>query len=328
MDELISRSLRGRTSPAEDALLDAWSNTSPQNEAFRREMSFLLELITAVSLRSASPPPSIQELVSGEKVLPPDDLSFQPSSEKRIASRRKVGIVASAAAAAAILLFLGLPGEPSADRFNLGTGEITTGRNETTTATLGDGTVVRLAPNSRLRITGEPGTREVWLEGRAYFAVTSNERSPFRVRTHGGDAVVLGTRFDLQAHQKDMRVLVLEGAVNVAAGGVSLDVEAQQLAEVSEAHPPTRNNVDESYMVNELKWVGDFLAFEATPLDQVARELSVHFGVPVRVLDDKLARETVRGVFSEEALEEVVGVICRAVAANCVVRPSGVTISP
>ncbi|MQA92446.1 MAG: hypothetical protein GEU90_19835 [Gemmatimonas sp.] len=78
---------------------------------------------------------------------------------------------------------------PSADSvgsvpFEFGTGGVVTGAGEAVTVKLGDGTIVRLAPESRLRMMGQTGRREVWMDSRAFFAVTKVEDRPFVVRTH------------------------------------------------------------------------------------------------------------------------------------------------
>jgi len=211
---------------------------------------------------------------------------------------------------------------------SLGTGEVVTGVAETVTVTLNDGTVVRLAPSSRLRIGSTPGVREVWLDGRGYFAVTRLPGSRFRVRTHSGDAIVLGTRFDLLARHDDLRLVVVEGAVTVESQGTDVSAGQRQAVQVSPSMPPTLTDLDAEDVSRELDWLGNFIAFENTPLREAAEELTRHYGVTVRVLDEDLGRETVRGVFVDEELENLIPVLCRTVSAHCTISEAGVTIGP
>lgn len=322
MDELIARSFRNWVSEAERTELEVWRSRSPANERYYHETVWLLSQVErSQRAEPVPPPPNVQKLISA-------------GSRNRAASERRRGRMLRAGAsvsallcAALILLILGGTFEPNPPAVHLGSGEIVTGA-EMTTVMLGDGTVVRMAPNSRLHLTGEPGEREVWLDGRAYFAVARHERSPFRIRTHSGDAVVLGTRFDLHARQDDLQLLVVDGSVQLAAKGRSLDIGAHQAARAAASTGPVLMELDEESLRSELEWVGNFLVFEGTRLDVVARDLSAHYGVPVEILDDELASETVRAVFSDQELEDVLDVICRAVAAHCVAHSERVTMSP
>jgi transmembrane sensor len=336
MDELICRAVNGHATDTEEALIEQWRREAPENERYFAALVGLLQETTAAAVdEMLEPPPTIDAIVPGIRSAPG---SHESRFVSRWVSRRLLltGSVGLAAGVAALLVLPQLRGGPSeADLvtnspapFNLGSGEVVTGARETATVTLGDGTIIRLAPESRLRVTALLGSREVWLEGRAFFAVVSQPEHPFTIRTHAGDAVVLGTRFDLQSREDDLRLLVIEGSVKLDAGGAVVEVEASQLAHAAASSPPVRQDVDAAFIESERRWMGNFLVFEGTPLGQAAQELSAHFGIPVRVLDGRLADETVRGVFVDETLEDVVRILCRAVSAYCSVRPSGVTIGP
>lgn len=236
----------------------------------------------------------------------------------------------AAAAAAAIALLVGVRQlwlNVAAD-FGGPPAEIVTGAGELTTVTLGDGTVVRLAPSSRLRLPRGRNAREVWLDGRAYFAVSRDSTRPFAVRTPVGQAIVLGTRFDLRTDGGQVRLLVVEGKVQLEASGHSAPVTARRLAEIAPVKQPTVADVDDEFIHHSLGWTGNFIAFETTPLRDVARELSTHYNVSITLADSTLARETVSGWFADEPFEDVLMIICRAVREQCAVSRTSATISP
>jgi transmembrane sensor len=325
MDQLISRVIQGRASRTEEAELLQWRQASSENEQYYRQLLRLLREAESAAwerVPTAVPPSTFFTGREG------------PTRSRWFRLRRGslgLGLAALGAAAAIALVVLefGGLGPDVSGQLLFGTGEVATGASETATVTLGDGTVVRLAPHSRLRITPQPGSREVWLEGRAFFAVVSQGKSnPFRVRTHAGDAMVLGTRFDLQARSDDLQLLVVEGAVNLDSHGVAIDVGGSQLARVEGDGPPVREDVDQSFLAEQRKWLGNFLVFEDTPLSQAAVEIGAHYGVPVEILDDTLANVTVSGMFADEELDDVVAALCRAVSAYCSVQPAGVKIGP
>ncbi len=314
---MICRVLNGQASKADEAELLVWRRKSFNNERHYRSLVELLDQISDTVLEEdMDPPPLIEDLLTKRRY----------PEERRVGPSRGWWQVAATTAAAAIALFVVLTPGSRPEEAAFGAGEVVTGPLESTTVRLGDGSVVRLGPESRLRVTADQGTREVWMEGRAYFSVARDESRPFRVRTHAGDAVVLGTRFDLEARQDDMRILVVEGAVKMGAPGSQMEITAREIGTVGDGGAPQRRALEVEELERELAWVGNFIAFENTPLSQAADELSRRFGVPVVVLDSTLARETVRATFTDESLEEITRVLCRAVSVHCSIQDGKVTI--
>ena len=81
---------------------------------------------------------------------------------------------------------------------------------------LPDGSDVTLNAQSRLRYPSRFGffSREVELEGEAYFSVVANKSKPFAVHTKSLDVKVLGTRFNLKAYpDENVRIHLDEGSV-------------------------------------------------------------------------------------------------------------------
>jgi transmembrane sensor len=194
------------------------------------------------------------------------------------------------------------------------------------TARLDDGSIVRLAPQSRLRVNPTAGTREVWLDGRAFFAVARDERRPFIVRTRAGDALVLGTRFEVVVGNEDLRVAVVEGKVALSSGGETARVTAGEVSNVVEGQTPSVEKVENVHEL--LDWVGDFMVFESTPLSEVAREIERRYQMRVIIPDSALARRTVSAWFTDQSVESILTVICRAVDAHCSVQGSVASIEP
>ncbi|SDE64257.1 FecR family protein [Pricia antarctica] len=86
---------------------------------------------------------------------------------------------------------------------------------------LSDGTWVWLNSGSKLRFPQHfargSKSREVFLEGEAFFDVTKNAQKPFIVTAENINIKVLGTRFNLSAYGTDdaIATTLVEGAVNV-----------------------------------------------------------------------------------------------------------------
>ena len=77
---------------------------------------------------------------------------------------------------------------------------------------------------------------------------------------------------------------------------------------------------------NQMRWVGRFLAFQATPLTEVAKEIERAYGAKVTIADSALAAQTITNWFSDSSLDEVVRVVCAIVATECTVKGTEVTI--
>jgi ferric-dicitrate binding protein FerR (iron transport regulator) len=201
--------------------------------------------------------------------------------------------------------------------------EFVTGTAEPATVTLADGTVVRLAPSTRLQIEGSR-VREVTLDGRAFFAVTKQQGQPFRVHTRSATANVLGTRFEMATDERGVRLLVLEGRVALDAPQNMVEVGAGEESGVrdGEALRPTAIGHREPPA-----WLGRFLAFQTTPLRDAAREIERLYAVRFMVTDSTLADATITATFTDQRLDQVIHVVCGVLSAQCATRDGVVTIT-
>jgi ferric-dicitrate binding protein FerR (iron transport regulator) len=320
---LISRSLKGRTSATEEEALRAWRRQSADNEAYYRQLTLLLEEAEAALFPGvAVPAPPLAALTRTPSAAAPSD-SDRFSGRGRW---RRGGVIAVAAAAAMVVLFLHVAPDSAAPGFSLQAGEFVTGPTETATAVLSDGTVVRLAPGSRLRIPDGAGGREVVLDGRAYFAVTEMAGHPFRVRTAAGEALVLGTRFEVRVLNDELRLIVLEGLVALDAGGHQVEVGAGEMSVATDGSTTTPVKVED--MEPLVGWLKRFLVFQGTPLHEAARALEREYGVPVVVTDSVLAQETVTGWYADRAFDEVLSIVCGVMQARCSMEDGTAVIRP
>jgi transmembrane sensor len=310
MEETVVRYLQGLASKSELRAMHYWRAASPENEERFTETVRVWELTA-----SASP-------VRGKRQV--TALGVIREADRR--SRLSRAWVPAGAAAAVLLVGLGLGylmARPGSGVEPLGAAEFSTAAWEMATVRLGDGTIVRLAPQSRLKVSAGP-QREVNLEGEAFFAVAKRPGSPFTVRTRHGDALVLGTRFDVRVQKDDVRIVVVEGRVALSSGGGEVEIAKGQMAVADAGGKATVSTVDRPDVL--LEWLRHSLVFQATPLEQVAGEISRRYDVEVD-LDSTLARRTVTAWFTSQSLEEVVTIVCRVAGANCSTRDGKVVIS-
>jgi ferric-dicitrate binding protein FerR (iron transport regulator) len=313
MYELIYRSLSKRTSREEEAELRAWRAAAPDHELQYQEWVRLCEL-AGETLRAPDPPPPPGAALLIRRAATGTSPTLQP----RVRRFRPVelwGGSVTALTAAAIAWVLLVPAMRENSSGALLGEEYVTAAAQSETVILGDGTVVRLGPQSRLRLAGADRPREVYLDGTAYFVVKSRPEAPFKVRTDHGEAVVLGTRFELRTRRSDLRLLVFEGRVALEAEHGPVVVAAGQMSHISEGRAASPAEVDDLRTL--VPWLQRFIVFQSTPLAEAVEELEREYGVTVHIRDRALATQTLTGWYADRQFGEIFGLICGVLQASC-----------
>jgi transmembrane sensor len=323
MDEIIDREQRGQATPAELRQIAEWRRASLGNEHAYRRLVKLLSVAHTLPMGAASPPPTAAALLA--RVSHPER-SAEPLSEP-VKGRRWVTWMIPVAAAAGLAAGFIVPRAtaPTPAASLLGVADVSTGAAEMTTVQLGDGSVVRLAPASHLRVTSSDSTRQVTLEGRAFFVVAKMPDRPFVVHTPAGSARVLGTRFELATSDKDLRLVVVEGRVALTAGTNRVEVSGGEQSGVRDQQTLTPTPVADASKMEQ--WVGKFLVFQSTPLRDAVREIERVYGTRVSVTDSVLAQQTVQATFVDKPLAQLVDEVCTLVNARCETRSNEVVMS-
>lgn len=149
-------------------------------------------------------------------------------------------------------------------------------------ATLPDGSIITLAPATKVRYASTNDTRNVEVDGEAYFEVQHNNRTSFNVQVAGITTRVLGTRFVVRKYNSDatVRVVVTDGRVSVSRAGV---LNAGDLAKVSLAGEVsiTRNTAVASYM----DWVNGKSTYVNVPLREIVPELERAYDLSITISD-------------------------------------------
>lgn len=180
---------------------------------------------------------------------------------------------------------------------------------------LSDGTRVELGVASRLRLAPDFGgdSRDLYLDGAAYFDVAHDSTRPFRVHTSTAVTQDVGTRFVVTAYpgNQSTQVVVAEGEVMLrsshdsASPPVSLD--AGHLARIAGegGHVVVRAADPAEYTA----WIDGRLVFRDAPLSEVAAELERWYDVDVQIADTALARIPLSASFDVETFNEALNVI-------------------
>lgn len=157
---------------------------------------------------------------------------------------------------------------------------------------LSDGTKVWLNNASSLKYPASfvGSTREVQLEGEAYFEVAHNSSSPFLVKS--GKLIILdiGTSFNIKAYSDERlaKVTLIEGGVKV--GDFTLKPGQQAIAESDVVEFSKNPNIDQA-----LAWKNGYFQFDRTNIKEVMRELSRWYDVDRVVYKGKQTNRTFSG---------------------------------
>lgn len=315
IDERIHRVLTGQADPGDEEAVRRWRATSLDNERSYRAAALILEMERKRmgSIDAGSPPEARDVIWLAEAREAARKLTGQRRHPGGRAWWRAGWALAAALAAAAVGVLLDRPDTVPSTGLQIDT--FLTGGDDPVTIRLSDGSIVRLGPGSQLRPMPGSTQRIVELDGRAYFAITSDPNNPFIVRTRAGDARVLGTRFHAQAAGDSMQVLVIEGQVALTGTSQEAKIEAHQVGTIR------RGRVEAVASVTDvdptLDWVGDFIVFQATPLEAAMTEIADKYGMRYEIVDETYARRDLTMWFAGKPVNEVVDVICAVLGAQC-----------
>lgn len=180
--------------------------------------------------------------------------------------------------------------------------------------TLPDSTVIVLNAGSTLRYPPvfSASTREVTLEGEAFFEVAPDPRKPFIIHAGALNTTVLGTSFNISAYKNAVQV-----SVTVLTGKVAvMDTLSQQSVTLLPKQKVTLNAGTAALLTsieekpeNAMAWSNGQLIFEETPLGEVMETLSRRYNVRITLTDQRLAGYRFNGAFETESLEDILKII-------------------
>ncbi|HEY6899876.1 MAG TPA: FecR domain-containing protein, partial [Puia sp.] len=194
---------------------------------------------------------------------------------------------------------------------------------------LADGTKVWLNAGSRLvypdSFIGK--TREVELEGEAFFDVAQRAHQPFFVHTGKITVRVLGTTFDVKAYRDDAQVsaTLISGKIQVIFNEdpekkiLLSPYEKLTVANVNKENEHTENELRyqvlslpqtaEPEVVPETAWVEDRLIFNNERFEEVVRQMERRYAVHIEFENEGLRRQHVSGVFEKENLQQALDLL-------------------
>ncbi|UCJ18897.1 FecR family protein [Pseudomonas sp. MM211] len=227
-------------------------------------------------------------------------------------SRRPYWASALALAACLLLVVWGGGWQPLRWVDDLGA-DVVSAPGQVRSVTLSDGSTVVLDADSAIAVEYGAGERHIELRrGAAYFSVVPGD-IPFTVAAAGGEARVLGTRFEVRRLDDGARVSVMQGRVAVRGGPADTArvLTAGQQLSFADGVSGTLQGVDVEALTS---WRDGRFSFYRAPLGEVVAELRRYYPGRIVLLNDELREKRVSGSFASQnpqaildALQAVVG---------------------
>lgn len=300
--ELIARYLAGECSDNEKQQVQEWIEKHPET---MDEFSKMWQQI-----------PSDEFSPNVDFAL--QKVSHRIEEKKKVRSKRILMTIGSVAVAAvaAIMIFINVIGDKSKET-SLSSAEsslltLATDEKEAIEFDLPDGSKVWLNQSSTLRYPQEftKETREVYLEGEAFFDISPNADNPFIIHANNTQTRVVGTSFGVRAikNESEVVVTVSTGIINFSTEGKSRHIELKP-GEQGVCNPKQQileKNIKPD--PNLLAWKTKVLVFKQSQLTEVAKVIQDVYHTPITV-DKSVAGLKITSTFDQLSLDQIIQII-------------------
>lgn len=200
--------------------------------------------------------------------------------------------------------------------------------------TLSDSTLVYLGSNSKIRFPEKFGkTRELVLEGEAFFEVKKDPARPFIIHTANLHTQVLGTSFKIEAFKgTPIRVSVATGKVRVDHKATSTRKTALAILEpgkmVDWDEEKQKLNLEEVDINTLSSWKDGNLTFSNQRLDRVVAELARCYNIEIQITSPKLAAYRINTTCSlTDPINKIMDIISKTGGFKYSIKDQQITIS-
>lgn len=171
---------------------------------------------------------------------------------------------------------------------------------------LSDGSKVILNAGSKIRYQNqfEESSREIFLEGEAFFEVAKDTIRPFIVHTGQFTTMALGTSFNIRSFEgKATEVTLVSGVIQV---------ENQNHLESEILSPGEAVTLDKSISPKKkvdtkrvIAWTEKTITFDKAEFQDLVDELSNWYGVSIKTEGLKKRTPTITATYQDESLENI-----------------------
>ena len=302
--EIIEKSLAGKATPDELSLLEQWYDSFEAKEGLTDQMN------------------ANQKLQTGDRMFAGIRHSIDPAESEEKKKRVIVFQYRPLMIAASVIILLGLavfaylllssPAKTDLPPLV----EVTGTDQQVTRTALPDGSTVWLNGSCTIRYDKNfiKETREIWLDGEAYFSVVSRENHPFIVHAGKLNVSVVGTEFNIKMDKSDPLtvVTVTKGKVSVEAGQQVLGVLAANEEISYTGDTETKQNIKHVSPDVAISWKTGSLIFKETSFDAIAKKLESKFNITIDFADPGVDKCLLTASFDSTVnADQILNMLCK-----------------
>lgn len=184
--------------------------------------------------------------------------------------------------------------------------EYMTAKGEQRSITLADGSQVLLNSDSKIRVAFEENARKTeLLYGQAKYSIAKDKDRPFTIDTGDRTVRVVGTVFDVLRHNKETRVTVSEGVVEVKPNEHALATAAERLTQgmqLTHHDGALKSTITNVNLNQAMSWQYGQLTYQNAALKDVIADLGRYFDTRIG-LSPALNNSAFSGVLLTNDLE-------------------------
>lgn len=188
---------------------------------------------------------------------------------------------------------------------------LTTGNGEKAEITLPDGSRAWLNSGSSLTYNSSYNvkSRELNLNGEAYFEVVPNKDKAFIVNTNDIVIEALGTSFNVTAYDDDLFVssILIDGSIQVRADDQERTITENHRVTYFKASNTLASDV--VVATDYIMWKDGFLYFDNNSFEEIAHKLTRMFNVKIEFHSDELRTIKFTGTLGNSSIKNVLDIL-------------------
>jgi ferric-dicitrate binding protein FerR (iron transport regulator) len=314
--DLLAKYLCNEVNPVEKSEVDAWLDLSSENREELEHSRKMLDTIDTFYSTERFDSVNAFKNVKARMNPPKMEIIQRKTTRKEVFTKiyKYAAVIIFAVLLGSAGFYLGFRNHTT----EVFTEIITTPNQVINEYILPDGSVVALNSNSKLVFPKQfrSETREITIEGEAFFDVTPNIEKPFIINAGNAKVKVLGTSFNVSAYPENetVEVVVKTGKVQVTRKNVG-ELSASNQVFLTPGEKGTlvnKNNFlekKENADPNYLAWKTHDFIFDEVPLNEVFKCLEKTYHVNIDVLQPELNDLKLKAQFDKKPIDFIMNVV-------------------
>lgn len=239
--------------------------------------------------------------------------------------------------AASVIIAIGVSWFASQFYFNRNiskTNVIETPAGSRTMITMEDGTKIWMNAKSKVtypsHFSGK--SREIEMEGEAYFEVKKDKKRPFRIKTAEINIEVLGTSFNVKSYPEEKRITttLVEGKVAIWRSGNQshrVDLSPLQKAIYNRTNQSiNKSDISAEHLNGITGWMNNKMIFENETFGSIAVKLERSYNAEIVFEDPEISKHRFSGTFEGMSIEQALNALQYASEFKYEIKKNRITI--